>query len=139
MPAPQYSLGPHFFTQKPPWNKPNQVKGKLAPTTPSINYPAPRILRMDAGDGGAAGAVALATSAEKKTREKGVRDENLEEIRITSSQPPPSSSDRRGKRAGDRGRYPEGGARRRNPSQKARSGEAAVDRTKAVTAIKGGR
>jgi hypothetical protein len=30
-----------------------------------INYPAPCILQMDAGDGGAAGAVALATSAEK--------------------------------------------------------------------------
>jgi hypothetical protein len=25
----KYSLGPHFFTQKPPWNKPNQVKPTL--------------------------------------------------------------------------------------------------------------
>jgi hypothetical protein len=43
---------------------------------------------MDAGVGGAAGAVALATSAEKN-KEKGARDENLEQLRITSSQPPP--------------------------------------------------
>ena len=51
-------------------NKPNQVKGKLAPTTPPINYPAPRILQMDTGVGGAAGAVALATSAEKNEEKK---------------------------------------------------------------------
>ena len=43
----------------------------MAPTTPPTNYPAPRILQMDAGDGGAAGAVALATSAEKKRGKKG--------------------------------------------------------------------
>ena len=46
-------------------------KKELAPTTPRIDYPAPRILQMDAGDGGAAGAVALATSAEKTREKKG--------------------------------------------------------------------
>jgi hypothetical protein len=43
---------------------------------------------MDAGVGGVAGAVALATSAEKN-KEKGVQDENVEQLWITSSQPPP--------------------------------------------------
>ena len=45
----------------------------LAPTTPPINYPAPCILQMDAGVGGAAGAVALSTSAEKKRGQRGSR------------------------------------------------------------------
>jgi len=43
----------------------------MAPTTPIINYPAPRLLRMDTGDDGAAGAVALATSAEKNEEKRG--------------------------------------------------------------------
>ena len=42
----------------------------MAPTTTPIANPAPRILRTDAGGGSAAGAVALATSAEKKKRGK---------------------------------------------------------------------
>jgi hypothetical protein len=40
---------------------------------------------MDAGDGSAAGAVALATSA--PTMKKGVRDDNLKQFRITSCNP----------------------------------------------------
>ena len=62
---------------------------------------------MDTGVGGAAGAVALATSAEKN-EEKGARDENLEQLRIL---------DWWGKRARDRGQYSEGGPRGLNPSQ----------------------
>ena len=81
--------------------QPNQVKGKLAPTTPPINYPTPRILQMDAVVGGAAGAVALATLAEKN-EEKGARDENLKQLQIL---------DWWGKRARDRGQYSEGGPR----------------------------
>ena len=46
-------------------------KKELAPMTPRIDYPAPRILRMDAGDGGTTGAVALAMSAEKTRKKKG--------------------------------------------------------------------
>ncbi len=48
-------------------------KRKLAPTTPPINYPAPRIFQMDAGVGGAAGAVAVAMSAEKNKEKGGSR------------------------------------------------------------------
>ena len=71
--------GTSLFHPKASVSKPNQVKGKLAPTTPTINYPAPHILQMDKGVGGAAGAVALATLAEKN-EEKGVRDEILEQL-----------------------------------------------------------
>ena len=42
----------------------------MAPTTTPIANPVPRILWTDAGGGSAAGAVALATSAEKKKRGK---------------------------------------------------------------------
>ncbi len=63
-------------------------KRKMAPTTPRIDYPAPCIRRMNAGDGGAAGAVALATSVEK-TQKKGVQDQNLEQLRVASASTPP--------------------------------------------------
>jgi hypothetical protein len=43
----------------------------MAPMTPPIINPSLRILWMDSGDGGAAGAVAVATSERKKTRKKG--------------------------------------------------------------------
>jgi hypothetical protein len=42
----------------------------MAPTTPLVINPSLRILRMDSGDGGAAGAVALATSARKNQGRK---------------------------------------------------------------------
>ena len=74
------TFSPRSFREKA-----KSSRRKLAPTTLPINYPVPRILQIDAGDGGAAGAVALATSA-KKNEKKGVRDENLEQLRITSSQ-----------------------------------------------------
>jgi len=43
---------------------------------------------MDAGVGGATGAVALATSAEKNEEKKVFRDEYLEQLWINSSQSP---------------------------------------------------
>jgi hypothetical protein len=53
-------------------DKPNQVK-ENGPHDPPHQLPcAPCILQMDAGDGGAAGAVALATSAEKKREKRGL-------------------------------------------------------------------
>ncbi len=51
-------------------NKPNQVQRKMAPTTPRIINPLLRILWMDSGDGGAAGAVAVAMSARKNQGKK---------------------------------------------------------------------
>jgi hypothetical protein len=42
----------------------------MAPTTPLVINPSLRILRMDSGDGGAAGAVAVATLARKKQGKK---------------------------------------------------------------------
>ena len=73
------SLGTSLFAQKLPPNKPNQVKEKMAPTNTPIAGPAPSLLRMNAGGGSAAGAVALATSAEKKRGEKGL------EMKISSN------------------------------------------------------
>ena len=76
----------------------------------------------------------------RKNEEKGGRDENLEQLWITLPQPP--------SRAAwiDGVSKPEiaGSTLREDPAdgtprKKARSGEKAVDRTKAVAAIKGGR
>ena len=65
-------------------------KRKMAPTTPRIDYPVPRILQMDTGDSGAAGAVALAKSVEKTRGKKGVQDKNLEQLQaVLESSPPP--------------------------------------------------
>jgi hypothetical protein len=59
-----------LFHPKASVNKPIQVKKIIAPTTPpSINLSI-RILQMDTGDGGAAGAVAVATSAGRKQGKK---------------------------------------------------------------------
>ena len=104
----------------------------MAPTTPIINYPAPRLLRMDTGDDGAAGAVALATSAEKKRGKKGLG------MRISNNFGSPRRNPPRSTRTVGVGE-PEvaGGTPREDPAdgtprKKARSGEAAG-------ALKGGR
>jgi len=55
--------GTSLFHPEASVNKPNQVKGIMALTTPTFINPS---LRMNGGDDGAAGALASATSAEKK-------------------------------------------------------------------------
>jgi len=51
-------------------DKPNQVKSIMAPTTPPFINPS---LPTDGGDDGAAGALASATSAEKKQGSRALR------------------------------------------------------------------
>jgi hypothetical protein len=56
---------------------------KLAPTTPPLINPLLRILRMDSGDGGTAGAVAVATSERKKQKKKALG--GLETLKVSNN------------------------------------------------------
>jgi hypothetical protein len=94
---------------------------------------------MDAGVGCAAGAVALATSAEKKTRKKGFEMKISNNFGSPRRNPPQAAWIDRVSEPEIAGITPREDPMDGTPRNKARSGEVAVDRTKAVAAIKGGR
>jgi hypothetical protein len=70
---PKVTPWPSLFAQKPSWNKPNQVKNMMAPTTPFNINPSRRLLQNSTGDEGCAGAVAVVTSAKKRQGEKALK------------------------------------------------------------------
>jgi hypothetical protein len=95
---------------------------------------------MDAGDGGAAGSVALAMLAEKTRENRGARSKSRTISSRLGIEPPPRAAKL------NEVSKPEiaGGTPRENPvdetpCKKARGREAAIDRTKAAATIKGGR
>ncbi len=97
---------PSLFAQKPLWNKPNQVKNMMAPTTPFNINPSLRLLQNSTRDEGGAGAVAVATSAKKRQGKKDLKTlKILNNFRLAGCQNPTScQAKRRGERAADRGR-----------------------------------
>jgi hypothetical protein len=123
-------------------NKPNQVQRKMAPTTPLIINPLLRILRMDSGDGGAGGAVAVATLARKNQGKKALG--GLETLKVLDNFGPAGRRNPpRAAKFNGGVREPEFAGGTPSPHKKAQGKEASFlyrpDRKKAFAAAKGGR
>jgi hypothetical protein len=120
----------------------NTSKRKLAPTTPPVINPPLRILCMDSGDGGAAGTVAVATSA-RKSKEKRPREASQpSRSQTTLGQPGVETPPRTGTVDGGV-RHLEFAGGTPSPHEKAQGKEASFlyrpDRKKAFAAVKGRR
>jgi hypothetical protein len=113
----------------------------MAPTTPPIINPSLQILWMDSGDGGAAGAVAVATSARKKQGKRAPG--GLKTLKVSNNfgpaghyNPPPAAKVDSGVRE------PEFAGGTPSPHKKARGKEASflfrLNRKKASATAKGG-
>jgi hypothetical protein len=114
----------------------------MAPTTPPIINPLLQILWMDSGDGGAAGAVAVAMSAMKKQGKKAPG--GLETLKVSNNFGPAGRRNPPRAAKVDGGvREPEFAGRTPSPLKKARGKEASflfcLDCKKASAAAKGGR
>jgi hypothetical protein len=115
---------------------------KMAPTTPPIINPSLWILRMDSGDGGIAGAVAVATSERKKQGKKALG--GLKTLKVSNNFGPAGCRNPPRAAKFDGGvREPEFAGGTPSPHKKARGEEAAFlcrpDCEKAFAAAKGGR
>jgi hypothetical protein len=113
----------------------------MAPTTPPVINPLIQILWMDLGDGGAAGAVAVATSARKKQGKKAPR--GLETLKVSNNfGPAVHHNPPRAAKVDGGVREPEFAGGTPSPHKKARGEEASFlfrpNCEKATAAAKGG-
>ncbi len=70
---PKVTPWPSLFAQEPSWNKPNQVKNTMAPTTSFNINPSRWLLQNSTEDEGGPGKVAVATSAKKRQGKKALK------------------------------------------------------------------